>query len=404
MYGALLSPNSTVTFGRTNFEMHAKSGATYLDLNGVLPAATQIEGSDLNLKVRGPNIRQLFDFLGVAAPDTRAYWFTSKLTKVGGEWRFTGINGRYGASDLHGKMTISFPKERLFLDAVLDSNLVDIIDVGPFIGYAPEALATQGVQAAVAQTGGTPRILPDAPLRMEAIRNFDAHILYKVKDFRNPKFPISNVNLTFDLNNSLMKLSPFTFDIAGGHLASDISINARVPAVITDYDIRLSPTPMSKLLAGFGVQQAGTTGTVKARIKMSGTGDTLRDSLATSNGRIAIILPKGTFWTQYIQLSEFDLGRVRAEAAAGQAEEAGRDQLRPAGVHRAQWRRGSRSDPDRHRQECHDGQGRLQLQGRIARHELPCRCEEVQPVLRPVAGSASRAISRRRASTSSARS
>ncbi|KKC24272.1 AsmA family protein [Sphingomonas sp. SRS2] len=308
MYGALLSPNSTVTFGRTNFEMHAKSGATYLDVNGVLPAATQIEGSDLNLKVRGPNIRQLFDFLGVAAPDTRAYWFTSKLTKAGDEWRFTRINGRYGASDLHGKMTISFPKERLFLDAVLDSNRVDIIDVGPFIGYAPQALATQGVQAAVAQTGATPRILPDAPLRADSIRHFDAHILYKVKDFRNPKFPISNVDLTFDLDNSLMKLSPLTFDIAGGHLASDISINARVPAVVTDYDIRLSPTPMAKLLAGFGVQQAGTTGTIKARIKMSGTGDTLRDSLGTSNGRIAIILPKGTFWTQYIQLSEFDLG------------------------------------------------------------------------------------------------
>jgi len=308
MSGALLSPNSTVTFGRTRFEMHARSGATFLDVDGTLPAATQIEGSDLNLKVRGPNIRTLFDFLGAAAPDTRAYRFTSKLTKIGNEWRFTRLNGHYGASDLHGRMTISFPNDRLFLDAILNSNRVDIIDVGPFIGYAPEALATQGVQAAVAQTGGTPRILPDAPLRVGAIRNFDARILYKVKDFRNPKFPISNVDLTFDLDNSLMKLSPLTFDIAGGHLASDISINARAPAVVTDYDIRLSPTPMGRLLTQFGVDQAGTTGTVKARIKMTGTGDTLRDSLATSNGRIAIILPRGTFWTKYIQLSEFDIG------------------------------------------------------------------------------------------------
>ena len=308
MYGALLSPNSTVTFGRTNFEMHARSGATFMDVNGVLPAATQIEGSDLTMKVRGANMRQLFDFLGVAAPDTRRYRFTSKLTKVGGEWRFTRINGRYGASDLHGRMTISFPKDRLFLDAVLNSNMVDIIDVGPFIGYEPQALATQGVQAAVKQTGATPRIFPDAPLRIDSIRTYDAHILYKVKDFRNPKFPISNVNLTFDLDRSLMKLSPLTFDVAGGHLASDIIINARVPAVITDYDIRLSPTPMGKLLTQFGVDQAGTTGTVKARVKMQGTGNTLRDSLATANGRIAIILPKGTFWTQYVQLSEFDIG------------------------------------------------------------------------------------------------
>lgn len=308
MDGALLSPNSTVTFGRTRFEMHARSGATRLDLDGILPAATQIEGSDLNLKVRGPNIRLLFDFLGVAAPDTRAYWFTSKLTKAGGEWRFTRLNGRYGASDLHGAMTISLPNDRLMLRADLNSNLVDIIDVGPFIGYEPQALATQGVQAAVAQTGATPRILPDAPLRIESIRNFDAHILYKVKDFRNPKFPISNVDLVFDLDHSLMKLSPFNFNIAGGRLASDIAINARVPAVVTDYDIRLSPTPMGKLLAGFGVSDNGTSGTIKARIKLRGTGDTLRDSLGSSDGRIAVILPKGTFWTQYVQLSEFDLG------------------------------------------------------------------------------------------------
>lgn len=308
LYGSLLSPNSTLGFGRTRFEMHARSGPTFMDVDGVLPVATRIEGSDLNLKVRGPNIRTLFDFLGVAAPDTRAYWFTSKLTKAGDEWRFTRIKGRYGASDLHGRMTLTFPKDRLFLDAVLDSNMVDIIDVGPFIGYEPQALATQGAQAAVKQTGGTPRIFPDAPLRTDSIRNFDAHILYTVKDFRNPKFPITNVNLTFNLDNSLITLSPLTFDIAGGKLASDISIDARVPAVITDYDIRLSTTPLGKLLAQFGVEQAGTTGSVKARIRMKGTGNTLRDSLATSNGRIAIILPRGSFWTQYVQLAEFDIG------------------------------------------------------------------------------------------------
>jgi uncharacterized protein involved in outer membrane biogenesis len=288
--------------------MHARSGPTFLDVDGVLPAATRIEGSDLNLKVRGPNIRTLFDFLGVAAPDTRAYWFTSKLTKARGEWRFTRIDGRYGASDLHGRMTLTFPKDRLFLDATLDSNLVDIIDVGPFIGYEPQALASRGAQAAVRQIGATPRIFPDAPLRTDSIRNFDAHILYRVKDFRNPKFPITNVDLTFNLDNSLITLSPLTFDIAGGKLASDISIDARVPAVITDYDIRLSTTPLGKLLAQFGVEQAGTTGSVKARIRMKGTGDTLRDSLATSNGRIAIILPKGSFWTKYVQLAEFDIG------------------------------------------------------------------------------------------------
>jgi uncharacterized protein involved in outer membrane biogenesis len=309
MNGGILSPNTTVTFGRTKLVLHAQSGPTILDMNGVLPAATQIEGSDLNLTVRGPNLARLFDFLGVAVPDTRRYRFNSKLTKAGEEWRFTKLNGFFGASDLNGDMTISLPNDRLKIVAGLNSRSVDIVDLGPFMGYEPNALATKGATAAVEQSGFAPRIIPDAPLRIEQIKIFDAHVDYKVRDVKQPFVPISNIALTFDLDHSLMKLSPLTFDVANsGHLASDISINARVPAVVTDYDIRLSPTPLNRLFSKSGVFNSGTTGTIKARIQMKGTGDTVRESLASSNGRIAIILPRGTFWTQYIQLAEFDIG------------------------------------------------------------------------------------------------
>jgi hypothetical protein len=121
-------------------------------------------------------------------------------------------------------------------------------------------------------------------------------------------FPISNIALTLDLDRALLKLSPLTFDIAGGHLASDIAINARVPAVVTDYDIRLSPTPMGRLLAKFGADESGTSGMIKARVQMRGVGDSVHKSLASSSGRIAVIMPAGTFWTRNVQLAELDIG------------------------------------------------------------------------------------------------
>src|SRR6185369_11453422 len=52
----------------------------------------------------------------------------------------------------------------------------------------------------------------------------------------------------------------------------------------------------------------GTSGTIKARVRMTGTGNSIADSLATSNGRIAVIIPRGTFWTRNVQLSELDIG------------------------------------------------------------------------------------------------
>ncbi len=309
--GALLSPNSTVTLGRTQLDLHADSGLTHLDVAGVLPAATQLEGSDLRMAVRGPNARQLFDLLGVAIPDTRAYHFLSQLTKGGGAWRFTHLTGAFGDSDLAGRLTISMPKDRLRLDATLQSKKVDIIDIGPFLGYDPNKLATTGATAAATTQGkakGTPRLLPDAPLRIETLRAFDAHVDYAVEAIRAPHLPVSHVVLTLDLDHNLLTLSPMTMDVAGGHLASDVRINARDPRVATDYDIRLSPTPMGRLLAGFGTSESGTTGTIRARIRMHGTGDSVRKSLATSNGRIAIVIPAGTFWMRNVQLAEFDIG------------------------------------------------------------------------------------------------
>ena len=309
--GVLLSPNSTVTLGRTQLELHADSGPTHLDVTGVLPAATQLEGSDLQTAVHGPDARLLFDLLGVVIPDTRAYHFRSALTKVGGEWRFTHLTGAFGDSDLAGRMTISMPQNRLKLVADLKSRKVDIIDIGPFIGYEPNKLATNGARAAATTQGkrdGTPRILPDAPLRMEALKAFDAHVDYAVETIRAPHVPVSHVALTLDLDHNLMTLSPLTMDVAGGHLASDIRLNARDPSVVTDYDIRLSPTPMGRLLAGFGTNESGTIGTIRARVRMHGIGDSVRKSLATSSGRIAIVIPAGAFWMRNVQLAEFDLG------------------------------------------------------------------------------------------------
>ena len=306
--GGLLSPNETVTGGANRLAARATSGATVLEVTGTLPGATELEGSDLRLVTTGPNLSLLFDFLGVAIPDTRRYRFTSALTKTGEEWRFTHLKGRFGDSDLAGRMTVSLPDDRLLLKADLATQSLDIIDVGPFIGYDPQRLDAQGGDGAVRQVGGTPRILPDAPLRVEAIRNFDADVRYSVKAIRAPNVPISNAAVTVKLDHSLLTLSPLTFDMSGGHVASDIEINARNQPVRTRYDIRLAPTPMGKLLARWGVEESGTSGTIKARVQMTGLGDTLHESLSSSNGRIAVVLPAGKMWARNVQLSEIDIG------------------------------------------------------------------------------------------------
>jgi uncharacterized protein involved in outer membrane biogenesis len=306
--GSLMSPNDTVSGGKNQLALHAEAARTTLDVSGTLPGPTEFVGADLKLGVRGFDIAHLFDFLGIAVPNTRAYRINSALTYDGAEWKFTKLNGVFGDSDIAGSLRIGMPNDRLKLTADLRTKTLDIVDAGPFFGYDPQRLEAMGGEGAIIVTGGRPRVLPDAPLRIDAISRFDADVRYRVARVRAESFPLSDIDLTLDLDHSLLKLAPFKANLAGGNLLADISLNARDPAVRTIYDIRLSPTPMGRLLSRFGAEESGTSGTLAARISMNGVGDSVRQSLANSNGRIAIVLPAGTFWTRNVQLVELDIG------------------------------------------------------------------------------------------------
>lgn len=306
--GALLSPNQTVARGRNKLEMVADAGHNHIEVTGDLPSLADIEKVPLQTRASGRDIAELLNIIGVAVPNTRSYRLKAQLVKDGDLFSFTHLTGRFGDSDLAGSFSVNNIRPRLKLEANLTTRVLDIVDLAPFIGYDPDKVAAKGKAGAIRQVGGHPMVLPDTPLKVDSLRNFDATLDYKVRTLRAKSLPVSNIDLKLSLDNSLLKLSPLTFDMARGHLSSDIAINARRQPVVTDYDIRLSPTPMGVLLAGFGVEESGTSGTIRARIKMKGTGDSVHDSLAHSNGRIAIVMPHGTFWTRNAQLAELDIG------------------------------------------------------------------------------------------------
>ena len=206
--GALLTPNATVSGGENRLALRIDAVRTRADISGTLPGATEIEGAKLTADVRGSNLADAFAVAGIAVPDTRAYRLRSALTKQGNEWRFTGLRGRFGDSDLAGRMTVRLGEPRLFVDASLTTRTLDIVDAGPFVGYSPRESETGEI---VITAQGRPRILPDAPLRVEALKNFDARVDWKVARVRADKLPLSDITLGLTLDDRLLKLSPLNF-------------------------------------------------------------------------------------------------------------------------------------------------------------------------------------------------
>ncbi|KHL26521.1 AsmA family protein [Croceibacterium mercuriale] len=307
--GALLTPNETVARGRNRLVLDAVAANNRIRMSGTLPSLADIEGVPLAMTASGRNVAELLGILGIVVPRTRAYQLKTTLVKRDSQYRFGDLTGSFGDSDIAGAFTIDNGGERVHIDADLATKVLDIVDVAPFIGYNPDLVASRGVAAAARATGAAPaRLLPDATLRAEGLRAFDADVRYKVARLRSDSVPVTDVAITVALDDGLLNLSPFQFTMARGTVTSDVSFDwRRRPARVT-YDFRLGATPMAQLLGGFGVAEAGTSGTVRGRLQLEGDGDTLHDSLATSRGRIAFVIPQGNLTTRNVQLSELDLG------------------------------------------------------------------------------------------------
>jgi hypothetical protein len=304
----LLSPDATANRGQNKLVAQMRAAGNTIDVAGTLPSIADIENVPLQTRARGRNLATLLEIIGVALPNTRTYDLHGQLVKTGEEYRFTRITGRAGNTDLAGRLTIT-NGARLHLDSVLATKSLDIVDAAPFIGYNPDIVATKGTVAAAAATGAGPqRLLPDAAFPIETMKRFDADLKWTIGVVKSRNIPISNVDLTLDLERGRLALSPLTFAMARGNVASDIIFDTRPRPSAVSYDIRVAPTPMGRLLAGYGVAEAGTSGTIKGRIQLAGRGDTIHASLSTAKGRIAFVMPRGTLWTRNVQLAELDLG------------------------------------------------------------------------------------------------
>lgn len=308
--GRLTTPNETAVGGRVGLELQARVADTAITLVGTLPGATRLDGANLRVTVAGRNLQTPGRLFGIILPATRPYRLAAQLTKANRDYRFTAIRGRFGDSDLNGRLTATTPAtvaETIRLIGTLDSRVLDIIDVGPFIGYSPDRLDKEGGKAAITMTAGRPRVLPDAPLAIEQLEHIDARIDYSAATVRTGAVPIANLKLGLTVRNRRLSLDPLAFDLAGGRMTSTILIDAGVSPVLTRYDIRMSQVPIGRLLTSFKVEDSGTTASMRARIELTGRGDTVRKSLGSASGRIALVFPAGTLWVRNIQLAKLDL-------------------------------------------------------------------------------------------------
>lgn len=285
------------------FEIEANVAATRLKAEGSVVSLADLGGLDAAVDLRGKNLQDLYQLLGVVLPATPAYAVRGRVVRSGPQWSVGGLNGVLGRSDISGDLQFDTSGAVPRLAGTLRSKVLDFEDLGPMIGRAP----TRG--AAVRPVAGG-RVLPSARLDFSRLKAMDADVRYSAADIRHAKaLPLDKASAQVTLRGGVLLLEPVSLGVAGGSLAGRIRIDANAePAVIqTRLDARA--VQLNQLFPTVKNTQS-SLGRISGQFDLTGRGDSVAQMLGSASGDVAVLTGKGQISNILLEFMGLDGGEI----------------------------------------------------------------------------------------------
>ena len=268
-------------------DLQVANGPTKVAVTGTVKDPLAFAGADLKLDLAGPDMSLLLPLTGVAIPKTPPYRITGSLDYAAGSVKFTGVNGKVGSSDLTGDLQVDTKPQRPVLTAELQSKLVDLKDLGGFIGAEPGD-ASKGTKRAAAANG---RVLPNDPISLPKLNVADVHLKYRAGRIQGRSQPLDNMRADLDIVDGAVSLAPLSFGIGRGQIVSDIKLTESGQGVHAKATIDFQRVDVDKLLAATGAARGA--GSIGGRAVIEGTGKSMADILGHGNGELKLYMGSG---------------------------------------------------------------------------------------------------------------
>ena len=294
---------------------HLVAGTTTLDIEGRVADAASISAIDVQLRMAGQTLANLYPFLMLPLPASPPYQLQGHLLQRGAQYTLEGLHGLIGQTDVAGDASYVKRGTRPLLTAKLHSSVLRLIDLGPLIGVTTrtsqsagpttqaETLTRASAQAKERATGGDrilpsgmaggERLLPEGTIEGGRLKAIDAEVALTADEVQMPGYlRVDKVEARVDLKDGVLRLRPFNFQMAGGQIVSSMTLDARQPDLRGTTDISMRRLKLAQLLPN-APRLAKAEGSVGGRILLSGVGDSVADLAARSDGRISILVSHG---------------------------------------------------------------------------------------------------------------
>lgn len=307
------------------------AGATRIQLEGTVADAAQLSGVDMQLRIAGPTLANLYPFLLLPLPASPPYDIRGRLRREGGRFAIDDLRARIGSTDLEGEGSYLLRAPRPLLTVQLRSALLDITDLGPLIGVETKTRAAkpdqqravrsrEAARRADARTRGD-RVLPAGRFDPARLRVIDAEVRLQARRVKGvAALALADFDAVLRLQDAVLKLDTLKLGVAGGVLVTRATLDARKgDALQSRLDAELRRLDLDALMPKQSKLAKGT-GRVNAHASLRGTGNSIADVAAHADGRVAATMYEGRVSALVDAASGLALGRVLALLATGDRE------------------------------------------------------------------------------------
>lgn len=283
-------------------------------LDGHVEDVAAMTGVDMGVAVSVPEPAAVADATGVALPaGLPALRLDGRVTGGGSDWSVGNLAASAGESSMAGSLSVSFAGPRPAVQGVLSSPFVDLAALLPKGSGQGAAAAAGPGEAAPA---GAPRLIPDAPLPVEALRIADASVEFTVTRLLLPEdLEMRDVAGKVSLSGGRLAVAPLSLAVAGGTLRTKATIDGSADgaAVPVALEVIAEGIQLGEVLETLGHGGVLQDGPVDVTADLTGRGNSLHPLMDSLDGTFRMTVGQGTIdntavrsWVQDVALRMID--------------------------------------------------------------------------------------------------
>lgn len=289
--GALLTLSNAVL--PYPIKITATLGTTKASIDGTLIDPLHFDSEEVDFQLEGSDLALLYPIAGVPLPPTPAYKLSGYLSHSGDVWTFKRFKGKVGDSDLSGYFSVDRGRTTQLITADLVSQNLDLKDLAGIIGAN-----------SAAKPGG--KMLPTEPFNLDKLRAADADVRFRGAKIVTRKLPIQKMDAHLTVKDGTLKLAPLNFEVAGGKMVTEITMDGRKSHMVTHADITAKGLNLDQLFPGSKLNKS-SAGTMGGRAKLDAGGDSISQMMGSANGEAALIMDGGTVSELLLRMSNLDI-------------------------------------------------------------------------------------------------